>query len=351
MTRKAPEFARRWPWDGLNSIVQPRFQAKSLIPAAAGPDPNPQDSEAEASVLIVDGSAADRGVVGRLIEQAEGLNLRVRTASNGREALDSMSRELPSLVLADLQSPDMGGPALVRTIRELHPDVPLVLMTAHGGEELAFEAVQAGAASFVPKKMLAQHLASTLQNILELSARQRRHRQVLSCMGSRSASFTLGNEPELHAPLIGLLIEDLKDMGLFDSAVQLRIGVAIQEALNNAMFHGNLEVGSELRQDDERVFHALAEERRRRQPYASRRIRVDARIVRTIEDVFCSFSVSDDGPGFDATRLDRPFDPEDLMRIGGRGLLLIRAFMDQVFHNEAGNQITMIKRGDVPRGF
>lgn len=349
MARKAPEFARRRPWDDLNPIAWPRFQAKSIIPAA-GPGSNPENSEPEASVLIVDDSAADRGVAGRLIEQAEGLKLRVRTASNGQEALDSMSREIPSLVLADLQTPEMGGPALVRTIRGLHPEVPLVLMTAHGSEELAFEAIRAGAASYVPKTMLAQHLASTLENILELSARQRRQRQVLSCMGSRSASFTLGNESELHAALIGLLLEDLKDMEMFDAAAQLRIGVAIQEALNNAMFHGNLEVGSDLRQDDERIFHALAEERRHQQPYASRRIRVEARIERTDDYILCSYSISDDGPGFDTARLDRPFDPEDLMRVGGRGLLLIRAFMDQVSHNEAGNQITMIKRGKVPRG-
>ena len=43
--------------------------------------------------------------------------------------------------------------------------------------------------------------------------------------------------------------------------------------------------------------------------------------------------------------MDREIDPEDLMRVGGRGLLLIRAFMDDVQYNEVGNRITMIKRG------
>jgi anti-sigma regulatory factor (Ser/Thr protein kinase) len=43
--------------------------------------------------------------------------------------------------------------------------------------------------------------------------------------------------------------------------------------------------------------------------------------------------------------MNRPIEPEHLTRIGGRGLLLIRTFMDQVTFNNSGNQITMIKRG------
>jgi anti-sigma regulatory factor (Ser/Thr protein kinase) len=39
-----------------------------------------------------------------------------------------------------------------------------------------------------------------------------------------------------------------------------------------------------------------------------------------------------------------PTDPENLERAGGRGLLLINAFMDEVVHNDRGNEITMLKR-------
>ena len=53
--------------------------------------------------------------------------------------------------------------------------------------------------------------------------------------------------------------------------------------------------------------------------------------------------MSDDGPGFDTSLLDRPVHSEDLSRIGGRGLLLIRTFMDNVTFNPRGNQIIMIK--------
>ena len=54
--------------------------------------------------------------------------------------------------------------------------------------------------------------------------------------------------------------------------------------------------------------------------------------------------ISDQGPGFDTSRVHQPIDPDDLLRIGGRGLLLIRTFMDEVTFNPSGNTITMVKR-------
>ena len=56
------------------------------------------------------------------------------------------------------------------------------------------------------------------------------------------------------------------------------------------------------------------------------------------------YVVRDEGPGFDPARLPDPTDPANLERVGGRGLMLIRTFMDQVSHNSRGNEITMIKR-------
>ena len=54
--------------------------------------------------------------------------------------------------------------------------------------------------------------------------------------------------------------------------------------------------------------------------------------------------VRDEGPGFDPATLPDPTDPSNLERVGGRGLLLIRTFMDEVRHNESGNEITFVKR-------
>ena len=58
------------------------------------------------------------------------------------------------------------------------------------------------------------------------------------------------------------------------------------------------------------------------------------------------YTVRDEGPGYDPSSLPDPTDPANVEKVSGRGLFLIRTFMDQVYHNETGNEITMIKRAD-----
>ena len=57
------------------------------------------------------------------------------------------------------------------------------------------------------------------------------------------------------------------------------------------------------------------------------------------------YKIRDEGPGFDITRLPDPTRPETMLRAEGRGLFLIHAFMDEVTHNESGNEIRMTKEG------
>src|SRR5205814_1733220 len=104
--------------------------------------------------------------------------------------------------------------------------------------------------------------------------------------------------------------------------------------------HGNLEVTSELRQQDESVYHDTVRARREQPPYRDRRVRLRCEL----SPAEVAFVVRDEGPGFDPASLPDPTDPANLERIGGRGLLLIRTFMDEVRHNPSGNEITMLRR-------
>jgi anti-sigma regulatory factor (Ser/Thr protein kinase) len=54
--------------------------------------------------------------------------------------------------------------------------------------------------------------------------------------------------------------------------------------------------------------------------------------------------VRDEGPGFDPGGLPDPTDPANLERPCGRGLLLMKTFMDEVRYNDRGNEVTMRKR-------
>ena len=291
------------------------------------------------TVLIVDDFLIDRMIAGSILEKIPGLA--VTYAADGNEALESIAQGVPALVLSDLEMPGMSGLALVEAIREGYPRLPVILMTSFGNEADAVAALKAGATSYVLKKTIGQDLVETVRQVLALSTIDRQIQRLLSSLKKRESTFCLENDPNLIAPLIQMLQEDLGGMGICDAPSRMRVGVALQEALSNALYHGNLEVSSDLRQEDERQFYDLAERRRREEPYRDRRIHVHASFDRHQ----VTYTIEDEGPGFDTTVLDRPFDPEDLMRIGGRGMLLIRTFMDEAQHNDRGNRITLVKRG------
>ena len=87
------------------------------------------------------------------------------------EALESMQRGMPDVVICDLQMPEMNGLELVEAVTREFPAIPVILMTARGSEEIAAEALRKGAASYVPKSRLADNLYDTVNRILAAAAR------------------------------------------------------------------------------------------------------------------------------------------------------------------------------------
>ena len=308
----------------------------AMTPAS---DPLPATApESEITVLVVDDAAIDRRMTGALIEQ--NLGWRVSYAEDGAAALAAMERELPRLVLTDLRMPGMDGLELVAAVRRQYPSVPVVLMTAYGNEEIAIQALREGAASYVPKKTQDRDLVPTLEQVVAVSKMERHQQQLLERLSHTESSFVLDNNRTVIPALIQHVQEYLTRLQLCDQNERIRIGVALEEALLNAILHGNLEASSELRQVDEDNYYRLAEERRRQPPYRDRKVHFTFKLTRSEAVV----SIQDDGPGFDMSSLPDPTDPENLVKVGGRGLLLIRTFMDEVTFNEKGNQITLIKR-------
>jgi anti-sigma regulatory factor (Ser/Thr protein kinase) len=142
------------------------------------------------------------------------------------------------------------------------------------------------------------------------------------------------------AALINYMRRFIRQVNLCDETSGIRTCVALEEALNNALYHGNLELDSQLREGDRATYRVLVEERRRSEPYKRRKIHVSVHV----EEDHGAFVIRDEGPGFDPRELPDPTAPTNLEKPSGRGLLLMRTFMDEVAYNEAGNQVTLIKR-------
>ena len=281
-------------------------------------------------VLIVDDSPADRRLAGKLLERrgddGEPTGITVLTAENGRQALEVIARENPDAVVTDLQMPEMNGLELVVQIRARHPLLPVILMTAHGSEELAVRALKSGAASYVPKRELGQDLLETVEAVIEAAGGQRDQSRLMQALERTESHFVLDNDPALIPPLVGYLKDNVFRMSGSDDTGLIQMTVALREGLLNAMEHGNLELDSALRERDDHSYHDLQRQRRTQPPYTGRRVHVTSRQTRG-EAVFV---IRDEGPGFDVSTLPDPTDPANLERRSGRGLLLMRAFMAEV---------------------
>jgi CheY-like chemotaxis protein len=295
-------------------------------------------------VLVVDDSPMDRRLSGSLLKKRAGME--PSYAENGLEALEAIARVKPDIVVTDLQMPEMDGLELVEAIRREHPYLPVILMTAHGSEEIAVQALRRGAASYVAKRNLAAELANTVEDVLAVARLDRREQQLLACLTATESHFVLDNDVSKVPALVGHIEQSLARMRLCDETGRIQVAVALREALVNAIFHGNLEVSSTLLEQTGDVFSELVERRRRQSPYQERRVYVVARETRSE----ATYLVRDEGSGFDPSTLPDPTDLANLDRPSGRGLLLIRTFMDEVRHNEKGNEIEMVMRRRAPEG-
>jgi CheY-like chemotaxis protein len=290
------------------------------------------------TVLVVDDSRLDRTRAGGILRKA---GHEVAFAANGREALDQLAVDVPDVVVTDLQMPELDGLELVEAVRLRYPHVPVILMTAHGSEEIAVRALQKGAASYVPKRSLAQDLCPTVASVLEVArGGARPASRVLDWLVYTESRFVLDNDVTIITDLVSHLEASITQLKSVDETALIQVGVALREALVNAVYHGNLEVSSKLREEEGSRYDELYALRRTELPYRVRRVHVTARQTPT-EVVYV---ISDEGPGFDPSGLPDPTDPAQIEMVSGRGLLLIRTFMDEVSHNERGNEITMVKR-------
>ena len=271
-----------------------------------------------ATVLVVDDLAAQRQLVAGLLNRQKRYELAF--AGNGKEALAKLKEQPVELVVTDLLMPEMDGLELLRAIRRDHPTLPVILMTASGSEQLAVQALQEGAASYVPKRVLARRLADTVASVLSASRKERTHAQLGKRVAAQELTFELENDADLLLALPYFLKPHLMAAGLTDHLALVRTHMVLEEALVNALYHGNLEVGADLREKSPDEFFAVAERRAQDSPYRERRIHVNVRLP-TAEQA--ELTIRDVGPGFDRGRCRARQTSPLWMGASGRGVMLM----------------------------
>jgi two-component system nitrogen regulation response regulator NtrX len=122
-----------------------------------------------ATILVVDDEAAIRSSVAGILED-EGY--RTVFAVDGLEALAAAQQELPDLVLLDIWMPRLDGLETLQKLKELNPQLTVVMMSGHGTIETAVRSTKLGAFDFIEKPLSLEKVIVTVKNALDMSRLQ-----------------------------------------------------------------------------------------------------------------------------------------------------------------------------------
>ena len=133
-------------------------------------------------------------------------------------------------------------------------------------------------------------------------------------------------------------MESFNEFQIANETGSTQICMALEEALANAFYHGNLELDSALKEDGTDKFAELAKERCQQSPWKDRNVTVTE--LATPMGIW--ITIADEGQGFDvAAALERANDPMAMLA-SGRGLIMMRAFTDDLVFDSVGNEVTLI---------
>ncbi len=290
-------------------------------------------------ILLVDDSAVDRGLFTELLQNEDAFQ--VTSCENGQAALKLMEETLPDIVLTDMRMPVMDGLELVKHGRHRFPSVPFILITGHGSEDLATKALKAGAAGYVPKSQCAESMSDTIHHVLSLKTSQQIDPRISTQTALIQYELRLENDETLIPGVQQLVHQYLPHCIQCDSVTLLQIEVALEHAISNAIYHGNLEfkqyAGVEF---DAKSRLREARSMAKNPPYRDRRVSV----VMRFQPTEARFVIKDEGDGFDVREISSLGFTHSLRGEKGQGLYLMWAFMDKVIFDNAGSSVTLIKR-------
>lgn len=217
------------------------------------------------------------------------------------------------IVMTDIVMPGMSGLEVLKQVKTLNYDTVVVVLTSDANVETAIEALNSGANNFL-------HKPPNSEEILNVMWRATKHREIfleneeLNPFTERSIHIEIPSQLKFIKGIAHNIIADAKLMGYDERELRDKIPVTVDEAVTNAIKHGN------KFQEDKQVTIDVS--------MNTDRIKI---------------VVVDEGDGFDVSSVPDPTDPVNFLRPSGRGILFMNIGMDEVRYNKKGNILTLIK--------
>ena len=258
-------------------------------------------------ILIVDNNDELRAI----LEQVLGsLGHEVFVTGQRDEALARDDLDRFDLIISDLtDDPDL----VAESIGDLQRKCLLVPVAANGTQPNLVKAFKMGAANYLRLPYNKEELRDIVEQTLSHKLQYGDDPSVVSHVHEK-IEFELPSDIALMNGVLQYLLERVSKLGLIKPE-RSNLFVALDEAFVNAVKHGNKNDPTKL-----------------------------VRITAELSPKEASFTVEDEGEGFDVQAIPDPCDPTNLFKSSGRGVLLMYNIMDEVEYNALGNRVKMVKR-------
>ena len=259
-------------------------------------------------ILVVDNNDELRA----LLEQVLGrLGHDVVVTGEREKALARDDLDQFDLVISDLSEAEVNGQP-IGDLQRKHLVTPIT-----PPQSGIIKAFKMGAANFLRQPYNREELREIVEQTLSYKLRYVDDPELLPHVHEK-IEFELPSDLALMNGVLEYLQERVSKLGLIKPE-RSNLFIALDEAFVNAVKHGNKNDPTKL-----------------------------LRITAELSPREASFTVEDEGEGFDIREIPDPCDPANLFRTSGRGVLLIYNIMDEVEYNAQGNRVKMIKRPELP---
>ena len=116
------------------------------------------------TVSIVEDNEQLRGTLARVINRAEGFQCLSQFA-NAEDALAALPKERPNVVLMDINLPGINGVVCVQRLKQLCPEVQVIMLTAYEDTENIFNSLAAGASGYLLKRTTSAELLTAIRDV------------------------------------------------------------------------------------------------------------------------------------------------------------------------------------------
>ncbi len=229
----------------------------------------------------------------------------------------------------------------IRRIKQIHPDLPILVILGPAFKDKMVELLQAGAYGCLETPLQAEDLS---YNIVKLIANTTDTYNPFA-LNYEERTIMMPNE----FSLVMQVAKNVADTTLPpNTRHRYHIILGLSEIINNAIEHGNLDITFEEKSSALKAsrFFSLAIERANCEPFKSRQVTIRSKIFPQVGRV--EYHISDEGRGFDWRLLPNPRDKENMLNRNGRGIMMARYAFDEMRFNETGNQVTLVVNLNLP---